>query len=263
MDLFSAIILGIVQGFTEFLPVSSSAHLIFAQALIPSFSQPGILFDVFLHGGTLLAVLIYFRKTILELVTFKNLHLMWILILGTIPAGLAGFFLESIFEEMFSWVWFAAATLLISGVMNWFVDGINKRIIHSTQGISKLDSKEIGVKKAIIIGIFQAIAIIPGISRSSATIFSGVFLGIEKQKAAEFSFLLSIPAIAGAIVLQVAKYGVQVTEPLPYVLGSLGAFIVGYWSIGFLLNLLTQNKYKIFGLYCFFIGTLVLILEMM
>ncbi|MDO8599805.1 MAG: undecaprenyl-diphosphate phosphatase, partial [bacterium] len=131
MDVFSAGLLGIVQGLTEFLPVSSSAHLIFAQALIPGFSQPGILFDVFLHGGTLLAVLIYFRKTILELATFKNPRLLGLLLLGTIPAGLAGILFNDFFEASFSSVFWAAATLLVTGVMNLAVDSVHKGTVNS------------------------------------------------------------------------------------------------------------------------------------
>ena len=246
MDIFSSLILGFIQGITEFLPVSSSAHLVFAQALIPGFYQPGILFDVFLHGGTLLAVLIYFRKTILEILTFKNPNLIRVLFIGTLPAGVLGFVFNDFFESTFSSVWFAAATLLISGVMNWLVDA--KRIANSSQ--------RIGLLTALVIGVFQAIAIIPGISRSSATIFSGVFLGLDRKKAAEFSFLLSVPAIVGAIVLQITKHGFQFETS--YLGGFIVAFIVGYWSIGFLLKLLQQRKYKIFAIYCWILGSIVL-----
>ncbi|TSC88212.1 MAG: undecaprenyl-diphosphatase [Microgenomates group bacterium Gr01-1014_5] len=250
MDLFSAALLGIVQGLTEFLPISSSAHLVIVQKLLPNFSQPGILFDVALHGGTLLAVLIYYRRTVWELLTFKNPHLMWLLIIGTIPAGLAGYFLNDLFESMFASLFWVGITLMISGVMNWFVDS-EQRIVHSVQG------KQISFPKALIVGIFQAVAIVPGISRSSATIFSGTMLGIDKKQAADFSFLLSIPAILGAVVLQLTKHGAAVSDPAPYIVGFILSGIVGYFSIGWLLSLLAQNKYKYFAVYCLIVGALV------
>ncbi len=248
MDFFTAALLGIVQGLTEFLPISSSAHLVIVQELLPNFSQPGILFDVALHGGTLLAVLIYYRRTVWELLTFKNPHLMRLLIVGTIPAGLAGYFLNDLFESMFASLFWVGITLMISGVMNWLVDS-RQGIGHRAQGTGWL--------QALVIGVFQAIAIIPGISRSSATIFSGTMLGIDKKQAADFSFLLSIPAILGAVVLQLTKHGAAVSDPAPYVVGFILSGVVGYFSIGWLLTLLAQNKYKYFAVYCLIVGALV------
>lgn len=252
MDIFSAALLGIVQGLTEFLPISSSAHLVIIQELLPNFSQPGILFDVFLHGGTLLAVIFYYRQKLWELVTFKNPHLMWMLAIGTIPAGLAGYFLNDLFESMFSSLFWVGITLMISGVMNWFVDTRKEKALRAQRpgGISSL-----------VIGIFQAIAIVPGISRSSATIFSGTMLGIDKKQAADFSFLLSIPAILGAVVLQLTKHGTAVSDPAPYVVGFILSGVVGYFSIGWLLSLLAQNKYKIFAFYCLVLGLTVAVVS--
>lgn len=252
MDIFSASLLGIVQGLTEFLPISSSAHLVIIQELLPNFSQPGILFDVFLHGGTLLAVIFYYRRKLWELVTFKNPHLMWMLAIGTIPAGLAGYFLNDLFESMFSSLFWVGITLMISGVMNWFVDTCQDTE-HRTQNTGRL--------QALVIGVFQAIAIVPGISRSSATIFSGTMLGIDKKQAADFSFLLSIPAILGAVVLQLTKHGTAVSDPAPYIVGFILSGVVGYFSIGWLLSLLAQNKYKIFAFYCLVLGLTVAVVS--
>lgn len=250
MDLFTAILLGIVQGFTEFLPVSSSAHLIFFQALFPNFSQQGILFDVFLHGGTLLAIIYYFRKTLLTILTFRNPHLMWTLIVGTLPAFGVGYLFADWFEAGFSSVFWAAVTLLVTGAFNWIVSA--QRIDNSIQG------KKIGWGKALLIGVFQAVAIIPGISRSSATIFAGVVSGIDKRRATEFSFLLSIPAIFGALVFELAKYGAQSVFSFEYFVGFVISALVGYWSIGFLLKLVVSNKYKFFAYYCWLLGLAVL-----
>lgn len=250
MDLFTAALLGIVQGFTEFLPISSSAHLIIVQELLPNFSQPGILFDVFLHGGTLLAVVIYYREKLWELATLKDVRFLILLAIGTLPAGLAGYFLNDLFENMFSSLFWVGVTLMLSGVMNWLVD-----VRHRAFGIQRP-----GLLQALVIGVFQAIAIVPGISRSSATIFSGVVLGVDKKQAADFSFLLSIPAITGAVVLQLTRHGASVVDPLPYLVGFLFSAIVGYFSIGWLFSLLVQNKYKVFAFYCVVLGLTVTLL---
>jgi len=259
MDLFSAALLGVVQGLTEFLPISSSAHLIIIQRLLPGFSQPGIYFDVFLHGGTLLAVLFYFRKTLLELVTLQNPHLMWILVIGTIPTAVVGFLFNDLFEAMFSSLLVTGITLIITGAMNWIVDVKKFKIQNSRQrrGSPKAAKFKINWLQALFIGIFQTIAIVPGISRSSATIFSAVVVGIDKKRAANYSFLLSIPAISGAIVLQSAKHGIAVADYTPYLIGFVFSAVVGYFSIGWLLKLLQQNKYKLFAFYCLVVGVIV------
>lgn len=244
MNLLQAAFLGLVQGLTEFLPVSSSAHLVLAQSFIPGFSQPGVLFDVVLHGGTLVAVLWYFRKKLLSL----SPKMAGLLILGTIPAGLAGVFLNDFFTTLFSSIKTLGYELLVTGFLCW---GIDKWQVKSER------TKAINWWDSLIIGIFQAISIIPGISRSGATIFGGVFRGIGKKEAAEFSFLLSIPAIGGAIVLEglsEAKF-VQ-AELLPqYLIGFIIALVVGYLSIGILLRFIVENKFKYFAYYAWLLGT--------
>ena len=247
-----AIFLGIIQGLTEFLPVSSSGHLVIAQSLLPNFSQPGVLFDVILHGGTLLAVVVYFRKNILSL----NSRMIILLILGSIPAGLAGFFFKDFFEALFLNPRLVAIALLFTGVMNWLVDG-KKLKVKSEKSKSKGKLKW---KDAMIVGVFQALAIIPGISRSGSTIFAGVFCGISRTEAATFSFLLSIPAVGGAILLQLTDYAGSSISYSSYFAGWLAALVVGYISIGILMKLLRERRFRIFAIYCWVAGLTTLVL---
>jgi len=239
MNVLSSIFLGVIQGLTEFIPVSSSGHLVIAQSLIPNFYQPGILFDVVLHFGTLFAVVYFFRKTLLS-INFKYLLLLFI---GTLPAVFAGLFFRSQLEASFSAVKWVGIELIITGILNYFVDRTPERNNNITNSNS------------FLIGIAQAIAIIPGISRSGSTIFTAVKLGIEKKRAAEFSFLLSIPAILGANVLEILTHrGGEGISFGAYFGGFLSAFIVGYLSIRVVMKFLLEKKFKIFAYYCFAIG---------
>lgn len=245
MNIISAILLGFIQGLTEFLPISSSGHLVLAQSLIPDFIQPGIFFDVILHAGTLVAVIAYFWKRLLK-ITQKQIML---LIIGTIPAGVAGFLFEDAFEAMFGDVKAVGLQLIISGVICLLIDKAQTK------------KKEISYTDSFLIGIGQAIAIIPGISRSGSTIFAAVKRGIKREEAAEFSFFLSIPAIAGAILLQTLKHGASTEiDPTFYIAGFLTALIFGFLSIKVLLNMLKQKQFKYFAIYCFIIGTVVIFL---
>lgn len=255
MDFYQAIILGVIQGLTEFLPVSSSGHLVIAQSLIPGFSQPGVLFDVILHAGTLLAVVLYFRKRIISLDKRMFLFLM----LGSIPAGFVGFLFKDFLEDLFSNPQAVGVALLATGVMNWAVDTV-KRKTHKQSLPLRGNEKRIGWVDTVVVGVFQAIAIIPGISRSGSTIFAGVWQGIKKEDAAEFSFLLSIPAVGGAIFLQLLDYNGDSFNYIFYLSGAVTALVVGYASIGLLMKLLVQRYFKIFAVYCFIVGLTTLIL---
>jgi len=245
MNLFDAGILGAIQGLTEFLPVSSSGHLVLAQSLIPGFSQPGVLFDVVLHFGTLFAVLYYFAKKILSL----KINYLLLLFIGTIPAALFGYFFAPFLEASFGNVKWVAAELIITGVLNILVDKFPSK------------KKILSLKNSFLVGVAQAIAIIPGISRSGATIFAGVGLGISKKEAAEFSFLLSIPAILGANILQFAKYGANGRIDVPYYLtGLIVSFAVGFFSIKVVFKFLEERKFKYFGYYAIALGLIFFIL---
>lgn len=239
MNLFWAALLGLIQGLTEFLPVSSSGHLVIAQSLIPNFSQPGVLFDVVLHGGTLVAVLYYFRKKLLSLNTRYALFLT----VGTIPAVVAAIFFGNFLERLFSDSKWISWELMATGVLNILVDFIPKG-----KGL-------ITLKNSFLVGVAQAISIIPGISRSGATIFTGVALKADRRQVAEFSFLLSIPAILGAMVFQLGKYGVGVIEhPVFYFTGFLISLTVGFLSIGIVFKFLFEKRFKFFGIYCIALG---------
>lgn len=245
MNLFFAIILGTIQGITEFLPISSSAHLVIVQHMLPGFSQPGILFDVILHAGTLIAVIYYFREKLLKI----SAKMLLLLFVGTLPAVILGFLFQDFFEASFSDVKAVGFQLIISGILAFFVD--------------KFAGKRTNIKffDALLIGLGQAIAIIPGISRSGTTIFAGVARGINKSQVAEYSFLLSIPAILGAIVLQVSKYGFSENIDLGvYGAGFVASFVFGILSIKILLQFLMTKNFKVFSFYCFIVGLLVLAL---
>lgn len=242
MNLIYAIILGAVQGVTEFLPISSSGHLVIAQSLVPSMSEHGVLFEVVLHAGTLLAVIIFFRKKIRSLTSNETA----LLGIATIPAVLAGVLFGSALEAMFSNVKAVGIEIMISGILCFAIDRAHER------------KTEISKKQSLFIGIAQAIAIIPGISRSGSTIFAGTAMGIKKAKIAEFSFLLSIPAIAGAIAYELLKYGDGVSgNYLYYLIGFISSFIFGIFSIKILLALLKSKKFFYFGIYCLIVGLIV------
>ena len=243
MSNLQAIVLGLVQGLTEFLPVSSSGHLVIAQNLIPGFSQPGILFDVILHFATLFAVLAYFRLSILKLES----RYLWYLAVGTVPAVIAGIFFKDAIEAMFLTTKFLAIQFFISGIINFWIDAV------------KPGKSGVKTKNSLVTGIAQAISIIPAISRSGATILSGVAQKVEPKKAVEFSFLLSVPAILGANILQIASYGTKVEVfSLNYLLGFAAAFISGFFAIGFVFKILLNKKFKLFGYYCILLGVLTL-----
>ena len=245
MNLFTSILLGILQGLTEFLPVSSSGHLVIVQQFIPNFDQPGVLFDTVLHAGTFFSVLFYFRKKIVRL-SFRYLGLLGI---GTIPAVIFGFLFQDLLESLFTNLKIVGITLILTGAMNYFTDRLNTR----KEKISKKDS--------LFIGFFQAVAIIPGISRSGSTIFSGAMRGISKTKAAEFSFLLSIPAVLGANLLQIFSYQETINLSLNYLTGLVSAFVSGYLAIFLVYRFLISGKFKIFAYYTFALGMIVLLLS--
>lgn len=244
MNFFSALFLGVLQGFTEFLPVSSSGHLVIAQSLIPGFSQVGITFDVILHFGTFFAVIFYFRKKLLGL---SRKYLIFLL-LGTIPAVVIGLLFRNTIEVMFQSVRVVSIALILSGVLNLLTD----------RAISK--KEKLNEKKSLFVGVFQALAIIPGLSRSGSTIFAGVKSGLSGKDAAEFSFLLSLPAILGANILEFYSHSIGTIEnPGLYLVGFISAFVAGVLAIGLVIKFLAEKRFEIFAYYCFAVGFLSLI----
>lgn len=244
MNYLTSGLLGILQGLTEFLPVSSSGHLVLVQSLIPSFSQPGVLFDVTLHFGTMFAILIFFSKRLIPLIK----KYFFPLIIGTIPAVLIGFFFKTKIEGLFSSVKAIGVGLIISGILNYLTHKAKEKGII------------VNLKNSLLIGIAQAVAIVPGISRSGATIFAGTNLGIKTEEAAEFSFLLSIPAILGANFLEIIGNYKQSINIGIYSIGFIFALVAGLASIYLVLKLLKERNFKYFAFYCIFIGLVTLFL---
>jgi len=243
MNIVQAGFLGILQGLTEFLPVSSSGHLVIAQSIMPGFVQPGVLFDVTLHTGTLLAVLIYFRKTLFNL----NKNYLLLLFIGSLPVLVVGLLFQDFFEGLFSGTLVVGIALLVTAGVNYFTDKAKKR------------RSSVNLWDSFLIGIAQAIAIVPGISRSGSTIFAATKLGIDRKSAAEFSFILSLPAIFGASVLQLTKYYSDIGGNYAnYFFGFLFAAVTGYIAISLVIRTLLSKRFIIFAVYCAVVGVLIL-----
>jgi len=249
MTYFDALLLGILQGLTEFLPVSSSGHLVLAQEVL-GVKQPGVSFEVLLHLGTLLAVLIYFRSQLALLVRSifdanmkRERAIVGYLVIGTIPAGLAGLLFKDFFERAFSNPAITSLMLLVTGL-----------ILLSTR-FFKTGGKRVGVLSAVIIGIGQAVAILPGISRSGTTIAAGMVSGVKPSEAAEFSFLLAIPAILGATVLKSKELLALTSDFLgQYLVGTVFSFLFGLVAVYVVLAVVRRGKLDYFAYYCFAAG---------
>ena len=264
LSLVVAVLLGLLQGLTEFLPVSSSGHLVLAQSLVPGFSQPGVLFDVALHLGTLVAVCIYFWQDLWAMFlslfstereeTVASRRLLWLLIVGSMPTAVIGALFREQFEAMFHDVSGAGVWFIITGILLFLTD----RVLTQGRGLAAMRLLD-----ALVIGIAQGLAIIPALSRSGTTIAAGVFLGLERTLLVRYSFLLSIPAIAGAFVLEVVAHRHDLSEgfdPLAYGVGTLAAGIVGYWSIAVLLTMTRSRRLSVFAYYCWVVGILAFLL---
>lgn len=232
MTTSEGIILGIIQGLTEFLPVSSSGHLAIGQKLL-GFTSPPVVFDILVHLATSIAVVIYFRHKIAQL-TRQDL---WFLGVGTIPAVIAGLLLEPHLEAMFNSNGLLAGGFLLNGVMMLTINHLPVR------------AEPLTTKKALLIGSFQAIAIVPSVSRSGSTLLGAFLSGISPQKAFAFSFLLSIPAILGAATLQFIK-----SDSLKLsggeIVGFLVAGISALFAIRVLDTIIKDRKLHYFGYYC-------------
>lgn len=265
MNLIESTVLGLIQGLTEFLPISSSGHLVIFERLF-HIEADDLVFEVFVHFGTLVAVLLYFRERLFAVSgsvirSFSsagklerdkdNLRLFWYLVLGTIPAGLIGLLFNDFIELAFASPRWASGMLLVTAA-----------ILLSTRWAMREDRK-LNTGRTIIIGFAQALAIMPGISRSGSTISAGMALGMKKTEAAEFSFLLSIPAIAGATIMQIPQFVGDITNAdlvINYFVGAMAAAIVGYISIAFLMKIVKKGKFFYFGLYCIVVGILGILL---
>lgn len=254
MTLVQAIILGIVQGLTEFLPISSSGHLVLFQKYF-GLQESVLTFDVLLHLGTLIAVLAVFWKDIVSMIRRPWQKLTLLIILGTIPTGLMGLGLKDFFEGLFESGRTIGLEFIITGFIIWFADRIKPRH-KGVEDISYFD--------AVFVGFMQGIAIFPAISRSGLTIAGSLFRGINREAAARFSFLISIPAIAGAAVLDLKDIigsGVHVGQPLPFIVGPIVAAISGYWAVKYMLKLVSTGSLKGFAYYVWALGAVVIVLQ--
>jgi undecaprenyl-diphosphatase len=255
MDIIQAIILGIVQGLTEFLPISSSGHLAVLQKIFDIRESP-IFFDTIVHLGTLFAVIFYLRKEIFSILkTLKEkqtLKFIFMIGLATIPAVFAGLFLEDKIEVIFS-------SMTLIGVCFLITSGI----LFLTKFLSKYNKEEKDLKwyNSLFIGMFQALAILPGISRSGSTIAASIFIGLKKESAFKFSFLLSIPVILGAFILQLSKQNFVLFSDgyLSNILGFIMAVIFGLLSLKIIEKVLIKGKLHYFGIYTFILGLIILI----
>ncbi len=251
MNIYQSIILGIVQGLTEFLPVSSSGHLVIIQSIFKNFKQPGISFDVFLHFGTLFSVLIYFRNEILDILRLKNKKWIFLIIIATIPAGIVGILFKDFIENLFNNPILVAYALIFTGIILYCSDKI---------GSENKDDSNITFVDAAIIGIAQAFAIIPGISRSGSTVSVGIFCGLKRDVAIKFSFIMSIPAILGAVVLSLKDFSsINFSLYGIYITGFFSSLIVGLLSLKLLTILTKLKSLKFFSIYCWCIAVGVLI----
>ncbi|MEW6623214.1 MAG: undecaprenyl-diphosphate phosphatase [Bacillota bacterium] len=253
MSYWEAVLLGLVQGLTEFLPVSSSGHLVIFSSLI-DFQSQGVVFEVLVHFGTLIAILIVFRKDILDLMKNPFQKLTILILVGSIPTAIIGFAFEDAFERMFSSLSIVGFTLLITGAILWIAE-IKRNNIKSIKDMNFLD--------AIFVGLAQGAAITPGISRSGTTIAMALILGIDRKTAARYSFLLSIPVIMGVTVLKIKQLlGQSMAADLygPYIVGSIVAAVSGYFAIKILLKFLAEGKLRYFSVYCWMVGITVVLI---
>jgi len=273
------IILGCIQGLTEFLPVSSSGHLALVQYFYEGLDDQDILLNILLHLGTLFVVFIYYRQDIITICRaaysyiqrsqpekqikedkheseehrqfLLNRKMLPLIIVGSIPTAIIGVTLKSIIEQSFSSLPIVGGALVITGTALYLANMLH--FSNSKQTISYLD--------ALIIGTVQGIAIFPGISRSGSTISAGILLGIESKTAAKYSFLLSVPAILGAVVLEGNDLVTltQTAHLMPYLLGTLIAFVTGFFAITALIKVVVKRKLSWFSFYCWGLGGIALL----
>jgi undecaprenyl-diphosphatase len=260
LGIIEIIVLAIVQGLTEFLPISSSAHLILPSQLL-GWNDQGLAFDVAVHAGSLLAVVLYFREEVGRMAvswfgSLKGKHdqeskLAWLIVLGTIPAGLIGFVLNDFIEQNLRSAAVIAATTILFGLLLWWADKTAKQ---------ELGEYQVSIKKVLIIGFAQVLALIPGTSRSGITITAGLMVGLTRKAAARFSFLLSIPLITAAGGYQTLKL-VQSPAMVDWNaigLGTLLSFVSAYACIHFFLILVEKVGMLPFVIYRLALGAILI-----
>lgn len=266
MNTVEAIILGVVQGLTEFLPVSSSGHLVLFQNLF-GFQEPELLFDICLHVGTLAAVLVVFFRDIMQILvalvripanikpaggllrlcqTDPSVRMALLIVVGSIPTAIIGLLFKEITDQLFGSMAIVGCMLIVTGTLLWLTRLIQKKGRTVTQ-TTFVD--------ALIIGTVQGLAILPGISRSGSTISTALFLGVDRKVAGRYSFLLSIPAIVGALVLGLDEPELQTSIPLETIVaGSMVSAVVGWLALVILLRVVDRGQLHRFTPYCWLVG---------
>jgi undecaprenyl-diphosphatase len=275
MTVFESFILGLVQGLTEFLPVSSSGHLALLQHFFGIEGDSVLTFTVLLHVGTLVAVFIAYRKTIWDLIKelcafikeiftgkgfdlrkndIRKLGIM--IIIASIPAAIVGLLFDDVVEKAFNSIIGIGICLIITGTLLFIAERI---------GTGKRDLKKANFRNSFVIGLFQAVALLPGISRSGSTIVGGLLLGFTRELAVTFAFLISIPTVLGAVVLEVPdviREGVAGPMLLPSAVGVLVSAVAGFAAIKLMIKLVTGKKLYVFSIYTWVVGALVIILQL-
>lgn len=269
MTIFQSFVLGIIQGLTEFLPVSSSGHLIF----IPKFlgwADQGILFDIFINIGTLIAVVIFFRKKLWDIAKsclhyksklkddLYNRKLFWLMVLSTLPAAVFGLLLGDFMETYSRSALLVGADMIVWGIVLGYAEYVSQK--HEEKNIKNL--AEVNVKHSVFMGFAQVLAaLFPGTSRSGITMTAGMFGGLSKSIAAEFSFLMSIPIISLALandVLKIIQHGTGGLGFMPLFVGSLSAMIAGFFALSLLRKIIQKWSFKPFVVYRILVGILIL-----
>ncbi len=271
MEPLQSIFLGIIQGLTEFLPVSSSGHLVLFQNLL-GFNEPELLFDICLHIGTLIAICIVFFQEIKTIFItlihlpglaksaggYKSLYegneqvrMTALIVIGSFPTALLGILFHKVADQLFGAVWIVGVMLVVTGSLLWFTRYSNP----TGRPIDRFTAKD-----ALVIGLIQGLAILPGISRSGSTISVALFMGVHREVAGRYSFLLSIPAICGALILGLdSSIGHTSISAKVILMGTISAAIIGYISLKLLMHIVKRGKLYYFAPYCWLLGLAVLI----
>lgn len=259
MNIIEALILGIIQGLTEFIPVSSSGHLVIAHEAM-GITANGLAFDVALHIGTLMALIAFFYKDIIRLtraifVKSRETRMAWLMVVATIPAVFAGLLLEDLAEDSFRSVTLVCINLIFLALLMLIAENSAK---HKT---NKTKLNNVTKKQAVFMGLAQAVSVVPGVSRSGSTITAGIFTGLDRVSATRFSFLLGIPITLGAILKVLIKpesFSRIKSETDLFLIGIITAFLTGAWAIGFLLKYLAKHSLNIFAYYRIALALIVL-----
>lgn len=268
MDLLDSFLLGLIQGLTEFLPISSSGHLVLGEALLGGGLDKNITFEVVVHFGTLCSILLYYRAKIADIISSwwqipsssqsfseqwqedSNLKLTWFIFISMIPALIVGLTLKDQIENIFLNPFMVSIMLLVTGVILFLTKFRDHFPHHLNSG------------RSFGIGLAQAFAILPGVSRSGSTISLGLYLGIKRKEVADFSFLMVIPVIAGAMLLEVKEMievGIAMNDAMSLILGFITAFVSGYFALKYLIILLQNKGIHPFAWYCWVLGGIGLI----